>query len=251
MNKISIKTPEEIAIMAEGGKKLTRVKNSLMGAVAIGVSAFDIEKLANELIEKEGAQASFKKVPGYSWATCISVNEGLVHGIPKKEMVFKKGDLVSVDVGIYFKGFHTDTSFSVGLELSPEAQKFLDTGKSALKNAIAQVKVGKHIYDISKAIQETVEAEGYSAVRALVGHGVGRELHEEPQIPCFVPGSIKDSPKIIPGMVLAVEVMYAQGKPEAEVLSDGWTIAMRDGKISALFEETVAVTENGAKVLTA
>jgi methionyl aminopeptidase len=249
--KIKIKTADEVKIMAEGGEKLARVKKALMKAVAPGVSAMDIEKLANELIEKEGAKASFKMVPDYSWATCINVNEGLVHGIPKAEMIFKKGDLISVDVGIFHKGFHTDTSFSVGLSVDGQTEKFLEVGRRALKKAIAQAKIGKHIYHISEAMEEILVEAGYSPIRALVGHGVGRELHEDPQIPCFVPGKVEESPKIVEGMVLAVEVMYALGSPEAEILSDGWTIAMADGKISALFEETVAVTKEGPKVLTA
>ena len=248
---IQIKTDSEIAIMAEGGKKLARVKKVLKEAVKPGVSALDIEDLANSLIKKEGAEASFKKVPGYSWATCISVNEGFVHGIPKKETVFKKGDLVSIDVGIYHKGFHADTSITVGIDVNGPTQKFLDTGREALKKSIAQVKIGKHIWDISAAMQEVIEAGGYTPIRSLVGHGIGRELHEEPQIPCFVPGRVGESPKIVPGMVLAVEVMYALGSSKTEILPDGWTIAMADGKISALFEETVAVTKEGPAVLTA
>ncbi|MFI5241270.1 MAG: M24 family metallopeptidase [Microgenomates group bacterium] len=159
--------------------------------------------------------------------------------------------MVSVDVGVFFKGFHTDTSFSVGLDVDGQTQKFLETGKKALKKAIAEVKIGKHVYDISQAIESVISGGGYTPIRALVGHGVGRELHEEPQIPCFVPGEVKESPKIEEGMVFAVEVMYALGSAEAEILSDGWTIAMADGKISALFEETVAVTKIGPKVLTA
>ncbi len=247
---IKIKTPEEIKIMAEGGAKLGRVKNALKDAVKVGVTAADIEKLACELIEKEGAEAAFKRVPGYSWATCISVNEGLVHGIPTDELVFKDGDLVSVDVGIFFKGFNTDTSISVGLNLSPENKKFLGVGKIALEKGISKARIGNYIYDISKAIEDVIEGAGYTTVKALVGHGVGRELHEDPQIPCFVPGKISDSPKIQLGMVLAVEVMYAMGSDKVEVAEDGWTIVMRDGKISGLFEESVAVTANGPKILT-
>ncbi len=248
---IHIKTPDEVKIMAEGGAKLGRVKNALAKAVKAGVSAMDIEELAAKLIKEEGAEVSFNKVPGYSWATCISVNEGLVHGIPKKEMIFKSGDIVSVDVGVYFKGFHTDTSISVGIDLSPENQKFLNVGKSALEKAISKARIGNHLYLISKAIEDEIEGHGYSTIKALVGHGVGRELHEDPQIPCFVPGKIEDSPIITEGMVLAVEVMYAAGSDKVEVLEDGWTIAMRDGKMSGLFEETVAITKAGPKVLTA
>lgn len=256
---IKLKTPEEVKIMAEGGAKLGRVKNVLAAAVKVGISAMEIEELAVKLIKEEGAEASFKKVPGYSWATCITINEGLVHGIPKKEMIFKKGDTVSVDVGVFFKGFHTDTSLTVGIDLSPENQKFLNVGKSALEKAISKARVGNHLFTISKAIEDEIEGHGYSTIKALVGHGVGRELHEDPQIPCFLPrltkrgepGRIEDSPVLTEGMVLAIEVMYAAGSDKVHVLEDGWTIAMRDGKISGLFEETVAVTENGPKVLTA
>lgn len=247
---IKLKTPEEIRIMLEGGKKLARVKKILAEATKAGVTAYDIELLAQKLIKEEGAEGSFNKVPGYSWVTCISVNEGLVHGIPSKEVVFKNGDEVSIDVGLYFKGFHTDTSISVGINLSPKDKKFLNIGQNALEKAISKAQVGNYIYDISEAIESTVEAAGYTAIKALVGHGVGRELHEDPQIPCFVPGRITDSPKIVLGMVLAIEVMYAQGTDRVEVLEDGWTIAMRDGKMAGLFEESVAVTENGPLVLT-
>lgn len=247
---IKIKTPEEIEIMAEGGKKLARVKKTLAQAVKAGVTAMDIEMLSRELIKKEGAEGSFNKVPGYSWFTCISINSGLVHGIPTKEMVFKDGDKVSVDVGLYYKGFHLDTSISVGINLSPENQKFLNIGQNALERAISKAVVGNYIFDISEAIESTIEAAGYTTIKALVGHGVGRELHEDPQIPCFVPGRITDSPKIVPGMVLAIEVMYAQGSDKVEVLPDGWTIAMRDGKMSGLFEDSVAVTAKGPRVLT-
>lgn len=247
---ITIKTDEEMEIMAEGGAKLGRVKRGLKEAVKAGVTGMDIERLAQKLIKAEGAEVSFDKVPGYSWATCISVNAGLVHGIPMESMVFKKGDLVSVDVGLYYKGFHSDTSITVGIDLSPENRKFLNIGQNALEKAISKVKVGNYIYDISRAIESTIEAAGYTTIKALVGHGVGHELHEDPQIPCFVPGKITDSPKIEKGMVLAVEVMYAMGSDKVEILEDGWTIAMRDGKISGLFEETVAVTGKGTKILT-
>ena len=155
-----------------------------------------------------------------------------------------------MDVGIYYKGFHTDTSVTVGIDLTPENSRFLEAGRRALNAAIARALPGKHIFDISEAMEDTIEAAGYTPVRALVGHGVGRELHEEPQIPCFVPRGSGRGEEIVPGMVLAIEVMYAQGGSEVGLLPDGWTIAMRDGKISALFEETVAVTPRGHQVLT-
>jgi len=254
---IKIKTPEEIQIMAEGGKKLARVKNALAQATKAGVRASDIEELAVKLIKEEGAECSFKKVSGYHWATCINVNEGLVHGIPVSSLIFKSGDLVSIDVGVYFKGFHTDTSISVGIDLSPENQMFFNIGRETLSKALKVVKEGNYIYDISTAIEDSIEGAGYTTIKALVGHGVGRELHEDPQIPCFLPagrhgmpGPRQESPKITPGMVLAVEVMYAMGSDKVEISEDGWTIVMRDGKISGLFEDTVAVTNKGSIVLT-
>lgn len=250
MEEIYLKGDSEIKIMAEGGKKLARIKNKLRRATKEGVKASEIESLAQDLIQKEGAVPSFAMVPGYSWATCINVNSGLVHGIPKESIVFKKGDVVSVDVGIYYKGFHTDTSFTVGIGVTPEVRKFLDCGQLALRRAIAKVKAGARIFDISEAIEDTVKAQGYRPIKALVGHGVGKSLHEGPQIPCFTAGKKEKSPIIVPGMVLAIEVMYAQGSPEVEIGSDGWTISMRDDKISALYEETVAINRHGPFVLT-
>lgn len=247
---INLKTAREIELMAKGGQKLARVKNALEDKVKEGVSTYDIEVLANTLIEKEGGKASFKMVPGYSWATCVNVNAGLVHGIPRSEVVFKKGDVVSIDIGIYHQGFHTDTSITTAIDPDDTTRKFLETGKEALEAAIGETRVGKHVYDISKAIEDVITGVGYSPIRALVGHGVGRELHEDPPIPCFVPGKIADSPEIAVGMVFAIEVMYAMGEPEVEMAEDGWTIQTRDGKISGLFEETVAVTSDGPKVLT-
>lgn len=250
MKQIKIKSQQDLEKMKKGGEKLATVRKELEKAVKEGVSAMDIEELANTLIKKEGGEASFKMVPGYSWATCINVNAGLVHGIPKKETIFKKGDLVSVDVGMYLEGFHTDTSTTVLVGEDKGKEKFLKLGQLALKNAIDQARVGNKIMDISKTIQDVVSGAGYSPIRALTGHGVGRELHEEPYIPCFVSGARAKSPDIEPGMVLAIEVMYAQGADEVTLEEDGWTIRTQDGKISALFEETVAVTADGPIILT-
>jgi methionyl aminopeptidase len=248
MDKLTIKNKDEVKIMAEAGAKLSRVKVGLRKAIKEKVTAADIEDLAQELIKKEGAKPSFSMVPGYHWATCININGGLVHGIPKKEIVFKKGDLVSVDVGLYYGGFHSDTSFSVAINPTKEVAHFLEVGKLALRKAIKEAKSGKRIYDISRAMEKEIKANGYSSVEALTGHGIGRKLHEDPNIPCFF--TDKANLKIVPGMVLAIEVMYTQGSPELVLENDGWTISTRDGKISALYEETVAVTEHGPLVLT-
>ena len=250
MQQVTLKTEEEIAVMKEGGLRLGRVKGQLRKMIKEGVAASQIEEEAIRLIETEGGKASFKMVEGYSWATCINVNAGLVHGIPKESVVFKKGDVVSVDMGMFYQGFHTDTSFTLSIEPSGEVKKFLEAGEAALKKAIAKTTLGNRIFDISLAIQDSVESAGYSPIRALTGHGVGRELHEEPKITCFVFGSRQNSPEIKLGMALAIEVMYAQGKPDVELGRDGWTISVRDGKISALLEETVAVSSHGPLVLT-
>lgn len=256
MKKFYPKTEGEIEIMRQGGRKLAEVKKALFDAVAVGVSAEEIEVLADRLIEKEGAEASFKKVPGYKWAACVNVNAGLVHGIPKRQVVFKKGDIVSVDFGVYFNGFHTDCSFTKGLEPSAETEKFLITGQKALMAAVEKTKAGNRVYDLSEAIEDTVKKEGYTPIRALVGHGIGRSLHEDPPIPCFLPARAgkpvarEESMAIPTGATLAIEVMYVQGSPDVVQEADGWTISTRDGKIAALFEETVAVGKAGPEILT-
>jgi methionyl aminopeptidase len=248
--KIQIKTEEELKIMAEGGQILAEVKDEVRKAVKVGAVAYDLDKLAEELLIKKGAEPSFNKVPGYYWTTCININSGIVHGIPTKKLIFKEGDVVSVDLGAYYKGFHTDTSFTYALNPTTSIKKFLAAGEEALHTAIKAAIPGNRIYDISKAIESTLTKYHYTPIRALVGHGVGRELHEEPQIPCFTAGRYTDSPEIVPGQALAIEVMYTEGNGEVVMEDDGWTIATYDDKISALYEESVAVHKNGTKVLT-
>ena len=249
IKKIQPKTKNDIAAMAEGGKRLSEIKMELWNEVEIGKSPWDIEVLANKLIKKTGGTASFKMVDNYYWATCVNINKVVVHGIPKKEIVFKKGDVVSVDVGLFYKGFHTDTSFTVGLSVSDEIKKFIETGSRVLKKALNSAVEKNRIYDISKELQK-VEEDGYSVVKSLVGHGIGRKLHEEPFIPCFVSKKRQDTLEIPLYATFALEIMYAMGSGEIETESDGWTIVTQDGKISALFEETVAVCEHGPFVLT-
>jgi methionyl aminopeptidase len=247
---VTIKTSSEMKIMREGGKKLGQIKSKLIDKTKEGVSAAEIEALASKLIKRAGGKPSFKMVPGYSWATCVNVNEGIVHGIPKKTIVFKKGDLVSVDLGLYYKGFHTDTSYSVAISPNKELKQFMKVGEEALRAAISQAKPGNRIYDISKAIEDTVRSNNLQPIESLVGHGIGKELHEQPQIPCFVNVARDKTPTIFEGATFAIEVMYTQGAPEIMVEDDGWTIRVKDGKISGLLEETVAISSNGPIVLT-
>src|SRR3989344_1786882 len=250
-SNILLKTDQEIEIMLEGGKKLAKVKNALKNAVKIGGNAAEIDKLAEELIKNEGGKPSFKMVPNYFWTTCENTNQGNVHGIPHPNIIFKKGDVVSVDVGMFYKGFHTDTSFSLGLEVNPDVSKFLSVGENALKSAISKAVAGNYIYDISAETERILKSANLHPVRELVGHGVGKDLHEAPEIPCFTYGVRENSPRIEIGAVLAIEIMYTYGSGELVLENDGWTISTRDDKISALFEDTIAVTKKGPLLLTA
>lgn len=247
---IPIKSKREIEIIKEGGKRLSRVKRVLKSLIKKGVSAWEIDKEAEKQILKLGGKPSFKAVPGYSWATCVNVNSGIVHGIPKKEVVFEEGDLVSVDLGMLFGGFHTDTSFSILIGKNKEKEKFLQVGRKALDLAIQNTRVGNRIFDISETIETTLNKSGYRPARSLFGHGIGRSLHEEPQIPGFVYASYEDTPEIKLGMVFAIEVIYVMGNEKLVLEEDGWTISTADGKISALFEDTVVVTPQGPLVVT-
>lgn len=250
MKKLILKSPAEIKIMAEGGKRLAFVRDELARQAKVGMTTAQLDKLADALITKAGGQAAFKLVDGYHHATCISVNDEVVHGVPGK-YVLKLGDVVSIDVGLVYQGFNTDTSVTVTVgSNSKDVKKFLEVGRKCLARAIKQAKIGKRIADISKEMQR-VEDSGYSAVQALTGHGIGRSLHEEPAVPCFVVGEYHHSPVIQEGMVLAIEIMYNAGSAEVVYKNnDGWTIATADGKISGLFEETVAVTKKGPVILT-
>jgi len=247
---MEIKTSDEIKLMAEGGQKLYEIKLELRELIKDGITTLEIENKADQLIKSAGGKASFKMVPGYSWATCININAGVVHGVPKSQVSIKNNDIVSVDVGFYYKGFHTDSAFSVSVGKSSEMKKFLDSGKEALKDAIKATKKGNRIYDISKAIEDSLRKNSLFPIKALVGHGVGESLHEEPHIPCFVSRPKNETPEIREGAVYAIEVMYTGGRPGIKVLDDGWTINTRDGKISGLFEETVAVAKGGPIILT-
>lgn len=252
---MQIKNQAELALMAEGGKRLGEIKAELASMAQPGISTGELDSAADKLIKKSGGEAAFKKVPGYHHATCISVNDEVVHGVPGG-YVLKEGDVASIDVGLVYKEWYTDTSTTVIVKgpkyvVKTGVVKFLEIGRLALNRAIAEARPGKRVMDLSRAMQTTVEGAGYSVVRALTGHGVGRALHEEPAVPCFVLGKYENSPKLVPGMVVAIEIMYNAGKAEVVYKNDdGWTIATADGKISGLFEETVAVSDTGPVVLT-
>lgn len=249
-----IKTAEELEIMREGGKKLADIRDRLLEELKPGALPIQIDTLAKELIAKAGGSPSFMTVNNYQWATCINVNDVVVHGIPTS-LPLREGDIVGLDVGLLYKEFHTDTSWTkvVGTlpkDISQKVDAFLKVGELALHKAIAQATPGHRIGHISRAMQETVEKPGYFIVRSLVGHGVGRELHEAPQVPGALTRKIEKTPKLLPGMVLAVEVIYNEGSKEIVSREDGWTLATADGSLSGLFELTIAVTEKEPLVLT-
>ena len=253
---INLKTPEEIEIMRIGGKILGEVLEEVIKNVKVGVSELELDKLAEKLILEKGGEPGFKKVDGYKHAICISTNDVVVHGIPT-DYKLREGDVAGIDCGVYYKGFHTDAAQTVrikdkGLMIKEdEVDRFLATGERAMWEGIKAAKLGNRIGDISKAIQDIVEGQGYSVVRSLIGHGVGKKLHEEPEVPGFLQGQIDKTPKLCEGMTVAIEVIYNMGKSDVIYSnSDGWTIKSKDHSLSGLFERTIAITDKGTIVLT-
>jgi methionyl aminopeptidase len=250
---IKIKTPQELKIMQTGGQMLAETLREVCAHVQPGVSELELDALADKLIKEKGGEPGFKRVEGYHNATCISTNEVVVHGIPSSR-VLKKGDIIGIDCGVFYKGFHTDMSETVRVGSSkPDAiDKFLKVGKQALEAGIQQAKLGNHVGDISKAIQDIVEVQnGYSVVRSLVGHGVGKELHEDPEVPGYLHGKIEKTPELKEGMVIAVEVIYNMGGPDLTFANnDGWTLKTKDGSLAGLFERTLAIAQDGPLIIT-
>lgn len=237
--------------MTTGGAMLGRVRAALYEYAQVGVSPSEIEAHARKLIKAEGAELSFTKVPGYSWATCINLNDGVVHGIPTSTTPLKNGDLLTVDVGVYYKGYHTDAAFTKVVGTASPAQiRFLKAGMEGLKKAISAVKPGNYIGDISAAMDTTVKKYGYSCTKELTGHGVGRELHEEPMISNVIVCPREKTPRIKVGSTLAIEIIYVEGEPSLVMGVDNWTISTKDGKMAAVHEETVVVTDDGCSILT-
>lgn len=238
-------------IMSEGGKKLGEILDALLQFSKPGISLIEIDELAEKLIIQTGGSPSFKTVEDYKYSTCLSVNDVVVHGIPNK-YILKNGDILGIDIGLLYKGFHTDTSWTKPIgEIDEETKLFLQTGKKALLKAVSRAVAGNRIWDISEAIEDTVRSEGYSPVRQLVGHGIGRNLHEAPQVPCFKRGSRIHSPVLSPGQTIAIEIIYNQGNfPIVYKNDDGWSIKTEDDSLSGLFEHTVLITPKSPTVLT-
>ena len=248
---IALKSSREIELMAQGGKILAATVEVLRGAVRPGMSTGELDQIAEEFIRShDGATPAFKGLYGFPGSICASINNEIVHGIPSRKRVLAEGDLISIDVGVGYKGYFTDSATTVPVgEVDEESTRLLATTQEALAAGIAAARSGNHIGDIGAAVQQVVERAGFSVVRELVGHGIGTEFHEEPQVPNY--GKPKRREKLVPGLTIAIEPMVNVGSPGTRTLPDRWTIVTVDGKRSAHFEHTVAITENGPRVLTA
>lgn len=237
----------ELKLMRQSGKIAGQALKKALDTAKVGVAEKGIDKAAEETIYKLGGDLSYKTVPGYKFATCVTVNEQVVHGIPTDRKL-EDGDIVSVDLAVMYKGWHTDCAWSTLLGKDPEKEKFLKIGEEALWDGIKNAVEGNRIGDISSAIQQKVEGSGYSVVRSLVGHGVGKSLHEDPEVPGY--GKSGTGMILKSGMTLAIEVIYTKGNSEVILENDGWTFSTSDGSYSGLFEMTVVVGKDQAEVLT-
>ena len=247
---IQLKSAREIEVMAEGGRILGETVAMLRERVVPGVTTGELDEVAEEFIRShDGATPAFKGLYGFPGTLCTSINNEIVHGIPSNKRVLKEGDLLSIDVGVRYKGFYTDAATTVPVgDVDETSRRLLDVTQRALEAGIAAATVGNHIGDIGAAVQAVVEGAGFSVVRDLVGHGIGTEFHEEPQVPNY--GKPKRLMKLTPGLTIAIEPMVNVGSPKTRTLPDRWTIVTVDGSRSAHFEHTVAITENGPRVLT-
>ena len=246
---IVLKTGRELKIMREACRISAGALQTAGKAVEPGVTTAEIDKLAEDYIRSQGGVPNFKNYEGYPATACISINNEVIHGIPTTKRVLKAGDIVSIDLGAKFEGYHGDNAatFACG-DVSPEAKRLMDTTKESLYEGIAAAVVGGRIGDISHAVQSYVEARGYSVVRQFVGHGIGTSLHEAPEVPNF--GTPGRGFRLMPGMTLAIEPMVNAGGSEVKILPDGWTVLTKDGSLSAHFEHTVVITADGPKIMT-
>jgi len=249
VNMIAIKSPREIDLMRKAGR-ITAQARALAGSmVRPGVTTLEIDRAVREYIRSQGAEPSFLNYQGYPGSACISVNEVVIHGIPDHKKL-REGDIVSVDVGAYIDGFHGDcaATFPCG-KITPQAQKLIDVTRQSFFEGIKLAVKDNRVSDISHAVQQYVEANGFSVVRDFVGHGVGREMHEPPEVPNYGPAG--HGPRLVPGMVIAVEPMVCAGDWRVKVLKDGWTTVSADGSLTAHYENTVLITEGEPEILTA
>ena len=248
---IQLKSQREIEIMARGGKILAETVRLREQSVKPGMTTADLDRIAEDFIRSHpGAKPSFKGLYNFPASICSSINHEIVHGIPSKKRILDEGDVVSIDVGVQYEGYHTDSATTVAVgRVNEESQRLLSVTREALDAGVAAAKPGNHLGDIGAAIQAVVEEAGFSVVRDLVGHGIGTGFHEEPQVPNY--GKPNRGIRLVPGLTIAIEPMVNVGKPGIRTMPDKWTVVTIDGKRSAHFEHTVAITEEGPRILTA
>ncbi len=246
---IKIKSPHEIEAMRAAGKILAETFERIAEAIAPGVTTAELDDIAARFIRKSNASCSFWHYNGYPAHICTSVNDRVVHGIPSKQCVLKEGDIVSVDMGVFYNGYHSDSArtFPVG-QISPEAETLIRVTEESFYKGLAQATAGNRLQDIGAAIQGHAEENGFSVVRSLVGHGIGTALHEDPEVPNF--GTAGRGVRLLPGMTLAIEPMVNQGTYHVNTLSDNWTVVTADGKLSAHYEHSVLIRDGEAEILT-
>ena len=246
---VVLKTSRELKAMRDAGRISSRALTLAGEAVEPGVSTLEIDRIVRKYIEEQGATPSFLNYGGFPASACISVNDVVIHGIPRKNQILKQGDIVSIDVGAFYEGFHGDNAWTFPCgEVSKEAQALMDVTRESLFKGINAARPGNRLGDIGSAVQRYVEARGYSVVRDFVGHGVGAELHEDPSVPNY--GTPGRGVRLLPGMTIAIEPMVNQGVHTVETLSDNWSVVTSDGKLSAHFEHTIAITPDGPVILT-
>lgn len=245
---VTIKSTREIERMREAGRILAITHEALGNAIKPGISTMDIDRLGEEIIRGYGCIPSFKNYNGYPASICVSVNDEVVHGIPDKRRILQEGDIVSLDAGVIYKGFHSDAARTHGVgEISQAAKQLIEVTKQCFFEGIKYAKIGNHLNDISSAIQHYAESFGYGVVRDLVGHGIGNHLHEDPEIPNFA--RRKKGIRLLAGMTLAIEPMINAGRLDVEWLDDAWTVVTEDGSLSAHYENTILICEDGPEIL--
>lgn len=245
---VTIKSAREIELMREAGKILAKTHDELAKVIRPGITTMEIDHLGEEIIRSYGCIPSFKNYNGYPASICVSVNEEVVHGIPSKKKILQEGDIVSLDAGVIYQGFHSDAArtHAVG-EISQDAKKLIEVTKQSFFEGIKYAKVGNHLNDISSAIQAYAERFGYGVVRDLVGHGIGEHLHEDPEVPNFA--QRRKGIKLAAGMTLAIEPMINAGRLDVEWLADDWTVVTEDGSLSAHYENTILICDDGPEIL--
>ena len=246
---IYLKSKQEIALLREAGRVVAQTHQELKKHIKPGISTYELDMIAEEFIRSKGCTPSFKGYGGFPGSVCISINDTLIHGIPSKSIILKDGDLVTIDIGACYKGYHGDSAWSyvVG-EGSEEVNRLMEVTEKSLFEGLNQAKPGNRVGDISHAIQSYVEANGYSLPEDYTGHGVGRDVHEDPAVPNV--GEANRGPRLKAGMVIAVEPMVNAGTSDTYTLDDGWTVKTADHKLSCHFEHTIAITEDGYEIMT-